>query len=266
MKIFEYKNTKLSYEITGSGKTILFLHGWGLDHNMWSDAMEPVFSDVHEFRRVYIDLPGMGESVAGENLKSSDDTLELLYEFVKSVLGGEKIILAGQSYGGYLCRGFVHQYREIVDGIMLLCPLVFPGYRKGRFEPHLVKAKDEAFLKSLSKEDYDSFTMMNVILTKEVYERYSKSIDPALKKADWNFLSGFEGACSFNADEMEPFNGPALIVTGRQDTEVGFRDQFDLLKVYPEASYLVVNNAGHNLIIEQPEVFRTAVKEWLLKL
>lgn len=40
--------------------------------------------------------------------------------------------------------------------------------------------KDEGFLASLSKEEYDSFTYMNVVLTKEVFERYKTDIMSAL--------------------------------------------------------------------------------------
>ena len=40
--------------------------------------------------------------------------------------------------------------------------------------------KDEEFLASLSKEEYDSFTYMNVVLTKEVFERYKTDIMSAL--------------------------------------------------------------------------------------
>lgn len=102
--------------------------------------------------------------------------------------------------------------------------------------------KDEGFLASLSKEEYDSFTYMNVVLTKEVFERYKTDIMSALD---------------------EPCQLPCIFITGKQDTEVGFKDQFDLLKNFPKATYCAINAAGHNLQIEQPEMFRSIVKSWL---
>ncbi len=52
-------------------------------------------------------------------------------------------------------------------------------------------------------------------------------------------------------------------MTGKQDTEVGYLDQFDLMKKYINSTYVALNRAGHNLQIEQPNMFREIVKAWL---
>ena len=54
-----------------------------------------------------------------------------------------------------------------------------------------------------------------------------------------------------------------LILTGKQDTSVGFQDQSALMLQYPHATYLALDRAGHNLQIEQPQVFRSLTCEWL---
>ena len=45
--------------------------------------------------------------------------------------------------------------------------------------------------------------------------------------------------------------------------EKGYKDSFDLMKVYVNSSYFALNNAGHNLQIEQPEIFEGIVRVWL---
>ena len=52
-------------------------------------------------------------------------------------------------------------------------------------------------------------------------------------------------------------------MTAKQDTEVGYKDQFDLMEKYTNATYVAVERAGHNLQIEQPEMFEGIVKGWL---
>ncbi len=42
--------------------------------------------------------------------------------------------------------------------------------------------------------------------------------------------------------------------------EVEYKDQFKLLEKYPNATYCVLNRAGHNLQIEQPELFQSIIK------
>ena len=102
--------------------------------------------------------------------------------------------------------------------------------------------KDEGFLASLSKEEYDSFTYMNVVLTKEVFEHYKTDIMSALD---------------------EPCQLPCIFITGKQDTEVGYKDQFDLMRNFPKATYWAINAAGHNLQIGQSDRFMCMVKSWL---
>ena len=245
---------------------MLFLHGWGMDKRILKGCFEPIFKRTKGFQRIYVDLPGMGSSTAG-NVKCSEDILQILHQFVQTITQ-EAVIVVGESYGGYLARGFVHEYRELTQGILLLCPLVIPGYRQGHAEPHQVIERDDAFLATLTREEYDSFSYMNVRLTKEVWERYCKDILPAIKLQDQTFLGDvLEGACSFDVDELEtPYEEPCLILVGRQDTEVGYTDQLGLLRKYTNATYCVISKAGHNLQIEQPEKFEAIVKPWFAEM
>lgn len=264
MSKFTYHSTVIDYEIIGNGTPILFLYGWGMDRRMMTGCFEPVFANLNNYRRIYIDLPGMGISTAGD-VTSSDDMLVILHTFAEEIIG-EEFIIAGESYGGYLARGFVKQYPQMVNGVILLCPLVYPGSRQGRVEPLTVIKRDDEFLGTLTKEQYDSFTYMNVVLTQSVYERYSKDIMPAIEIQNRHFLDEvLNGSCTFDVDKLEqPFESPCLIIVGKQDTEVGYKDQFDLIKSYPNATYCAINGAGHNLQIEQPGLFENIVKQWLV--
>lgn len=254
----------MEYEIIGEGIPVLIIHGWGISSITMKGAFEPIFSDIGGYKRFYIDLPGMGDSEHGD-VKSSDDILAVLHEFAADVIR-ERFIIAGQSYGGLLARGFVNKYPELVSKLILLCPCVIPGVRQGRVEPYKIAEKDEKFLSSLTKEEYDSFTQMNVVLTETVWVRYRKYLIPALEKADWDFLNNtLEGSFSFDPDDLkEPCPIPALIIAAKQDSEVGYKDQFDLMRIYPNSTYCAVDKAGHNLQIEQPEIFESIVKIWLM--
>ncbi|BCN29212.1 alpha/beta fold hydrolase [Anaeromicropila herbilytica] len=269
MSQYMFKDTIIDYERVGVGIPILFLHGWGMDRRIMSGCFEPIFQEFQDTRglysRIYIDLPGMGKSHAGPSIKNSDDILEILHLFIKEVVC-EKFILVGESYGGYLARGYINQYPDMVKAIIMLWPLVYPGYQKGRIEPLKVMQRDDEFLQTLSKEQYDSFTYMNVILTKPVWELYQKDILPAIEEQDRHFLEEvLDGACSFDVDQLDaPYMNPCLTIVGKQDTEVGYKDQFELMNQYPNATYCAINKAGHNLQIEQPELFRNIVKQWLM--
>lgn len=257
----KYKN--IDYEVIGTGTPVLIIHGWGISKLTMKGAFEPIFGEVDGYQRFYIDLPGMGDSEPGD-VKNSDDILELLHEFAAQIIK-EPFMIIGQSYGGLLTRGFVKKFPEMIRKIILLVPCIIPGVKQGRVEPLTVVEKDDDLLKTLSKEELDSFTLMNVVLTKNVWERYEKYLMPALASADWDFLNNvLEGSFAFDPDELEEScQIPCLIIAAKQDTEVGFRDQFDLMDKYTNSTYVAVEKAGHNLQIEQPEIFESIVKSWL---
>lgn len=61
----------------------------------------------------------------------------------------------------------------------------------------------------------------------------------------------------------EPFGAPTLIVTGRQDSVVGYRDVWGVLENYPRGTFVVLDRSGHLLEVEQEDLFRTLASEWL---
>ena len=67
---------------------------------------------------------------------------------------------------------------------------------------------------------------------------------------------------SYNADQVY-FDKPTLILSGRQDIAVGYKDSWDLLENFPRATYAVLDRAGHFLSIEQRALMQALVNEWL---
>lgn len=265
----QVQNSELYYEVYGEGIPFLIIHGWGVDHRLMSGRMEPVFNQSGlKFQRIYIDLPGMGRSRAGGSVKNSDDMLKVLLAFVDMMLPNYPFVLAGESYGGYLARAMIQSRGEQILGLMLLCPAVYPGYRKGNVVPHTVLVRDEAFLNTLSEQDRIGFEFMQVVQTQKVWERYKADIYDAVNANSENYFLHhvLNAAFTYDIDKLQqPFSKPSLILVGRQDTEVGYSDQFKLLKNYPRASYAVLDKAGHNLQLEQEELFGSLMREWLVR-
>jgi len=56
-----------------------------------------------------------------------------------------------------------------------------------------------------------------------------------------------------------------VVVAGRLDSTVGYAAATDLVDHYPHASLAVVDDAGHALPHEQPELLRALLAEWLAR-
>lgn len=256
------------YEIYGEGIPLINIHGYYPDHNLMSGCLEPIFSNITGWKRIYFDLPGMGKSTTG-NIKSSDDMLNLVIEFIETVIPGENFTVSGESYGGYLARGLVKKLTDKILGVLLICPVAEIDHSK-RDVPELFPIKvDNILLKNLPKDLREEFESISAVRDNYNFRRYMNDIIPSIKLANVDFLEDLRNnhyALSFNPDDLEePFKKPSLFFVGRQDNSVGYKDLFKIIEKYPRASYAVLDRAGHNLQIEQETVFNAMVKEWIFR-
>jgi pimeloyl-ACP methyl ester carboxylesterase len=104
-----------------------------------------------------------------------------------------------------------------------------------------------------------------VVRTAATLEAYRRDVAPGLAVADTEALDRIQKNWALSsAPESGPaYQRPTLIVCGRQDSVTGFEDQYALLPHYPRATYAVLDVAGHNLQLEQPELFAALIREWV---
>ncbi|HNR15278.1 MAG TPA: alpha/beta hydrolase [Chitinophagaceae bacterium] len=267
-KLFEIKlsNTSIYYKSIGKGKPLIFLHGFSADHQMMEASMEPIFKNSNGYRRIYIDFPGMGQSPASESIKNVDDMLVVINEFIDSLIPNQHFLLAGQSFGGYIARGILKTKQEWVDGVCLIAPLVNPNKRAVPEKKVIVSNK--ALLDTITNATAKgAFSQVAVVQEPAIYERTKTEIIDPISLANQKFLLRFTGKnyeFSFNPDSLsKPFDKPSLILAGRQDHITGYYDNWKYFQNYTRTSFVILDRAGHNLHIEQSELFTSLVKEWL---
>jgi pimeloyl-ACP methyl ester carboxylesterase len=249
----------------GSGVPVLALHGWWPDHRLMLGCLEPIFAARPGYRRLYPDLPGMGATPAPAGVAGSDDVLSAVLAFVDEVIGERPFLLVGESYGGYLARGLVQARPGQVRGLALICPVATlePGDRT--LPPRQVLRADPGLLDGVEVGLAEGFAGMSVVQTARTLRRYRDEIQPGVDVADQEAMARIRlrWALSTDPDTGPAFDRPTLILTGRQDDCVGYADQLRWLPQYPRAGFAVLDVAGHNLQIEQPELFTALMQEWL---
>ena len=96
--------TRLAYDITGSGPTLILLHGGGQTRRVWHDAGY-VARLATEFRVVTMDLRGQGESDKPDTVDAySIDRLTGDVLAVADAVGAPRFTLWGFSYGANVGR------------------------------------------------------------------------------------------------------------------------------------------------------------------
>lgn len=260
-------NLTIHYESVGQGQPVLMIHGYHVDHRLMSGCFEPIFQETPGYKRIYIDLPGMGKTKSAPWIINSDVMLNILAAFIDEVIPGKRFLLAGESYGGYLARGIIKHMPDRVSGLMLLCPSIEPDFEKRTLPKQVVLKRDESLLARLTPSEAEEFTDVHVVQTQEVWHRFRDEILSGIQLADKPFLDWLRKngyAFTFDVDKLEkPYPNPTLILLGRQDTSVGYYDAWHVLENYPRASFIILDMAGHNLQIEQAGLFRAHTLEWL---
>lgn len=66
-----------------------------------------------------------------------------------------------------------------------------------------------------------------------------------------------------NLDLDRPFDGPSLVITGRQDHMCGYLDAWDLNESLTRATFAVLDGGGHAVAEERQRLFRALVADWL---
>jgi pimeloyl-ACP methyl ester carboxylesterase len=259
------RDLDIYYEETGAGRPLLALHGMPLDHRHIMEDLEPLFAQRTGWRRIYPDIPGMGQTHAPDWLTSQDQVLDIILEFIEQVAPHERIVVAGTSYGGYLARGIVHHRPGQVDGLMLNGPSVRVDQQQRVLPTHRVIHEDPDFLAALQPSE-QGWLDVAVVQSLALLDSARRVIDPAGGLADSTFLDRLDAhfAFSFEVDALpQPLAAPTLMLTGRFDPWVGYHEAYHLLDNFPRATYAVLDRAGHALALEQKTLFRALVSEWL---
>ncbi len=248
------------YETYGTGQPIVMLPGRPSDHRVMMRFMEPLFTQRDGWLRLYPDLPGTGRTPGSDRLATHDQMLEAVLAFIDTVIPGQRFVLAGLSYGGYLARGVVYHRAASIDGVLLGAPQVKAEPAQAHLPPRTTLVEDPALVAELGP-----VAGLIVVQTPTVVEAV-RDVLTEVQIADHIFNERLEEASpfSFDVDRLPaPFGGPTLMLTARQDHLCGYRDAWDLLDNYPRATFAVLDRAGHFVNIEQDVLCQALMREWL---
>ncbi len=117
-KNFNYQSANIFYRVTGSGKPVVLMHGFGEDGTIWDKQIN--FLQAH-CRLIIPDLPGSGQSDC-----ITDMSIEGMCTLVKAIIDNEltttdeRATVLGHSMGGYITLALAEKYPALLDGFGLI--------------------------------------------------------------------------------------------------------------------------------------------------
>ena len=252
--------SKLYVEELGEGEPLLLIAGLGQGLWAWRYVVGPL---AKGWRTIAYDARGTGRSprLAGAcSIRGfADDAAE--------ILAGRRAHVAGLSMGGYVALTLALERPELVRS------LVLAGTGAGGPDrvPRPPEVRD-AFDAALSLP-YDQFVRATLHFafapgwTERNPERMEEIVAARLEHpAGFDTIAAHADACyRYYAEgvEVERIRAPALVVHGDADRIVPLENGRALAARLPNAQYVELPGAGHNLPLEDPETFSRLVEDFL---
>ena len=239
----------------GEGMPLLALHGGYSARGEIEAILDAVLPEVPPFDRWTPDLPGMGDSV-DTAVDDAEQVVELLCALVDAEFGGRKFALLGHSLGGFLARAVAARRPEQVVAIALLCPL--PGELQP--EPATVVQSEPGAADVLSDRERAEFEGYFVWHTAQAVERFRSGVAGSLDRYDGDIVGRIMESADFDIGDGAD-SVPTLVVLGRRDSLLGFRSQAAQAAHWAAATVVIVDDAGHALPHEKPELVRALLAD-----
>jgi len=250
----------------GEGRPLILLHGLPGDHRLMQYRLEPIFANRTGWRRLYIDMPGMGRTPGADWIHGQTDMRDVVLETIDAVVGADQTFaLAGVSYGGFMAMAVLQQRLPRVSGLFLWTPSLDADPERARRVEHRLFERDPSVLDELLPEER-MWLQIAVVQTPATLAVFRASVKPGLAMADIPFLTRLEEEDPQRLDPTvlpDVMAAPALILAGRYDTAVGYARAIEIYESFPRATLAVLDRAGHAVAEERSGLFRSLVEDWL---
>ncbi|MBM3125789.1 MAG: alpha/beta hydrolase [Chloroflexi bacterium] len=290
-------NIEINHFAVGEGRNVLVIHGGpGMPFLEPMSGLEPL---TREYRFHYYDQRGCGESTRPVDRFESTNTYQNMLELdrtlglgaqiadierIRQILGDDKLILVGHSWGGFLASLYAAEFPEHVDALILISPantLVMPQpdadsdlFASVRVKlPSDQQAEFDAFMK-----EYMNFNTLFqksdaelVAMNEKFGEYYVQAVDventPMPKQGKpggwmtWGMYISMGQRHDYR-NALKSLTAPVLVIHGADDLQ-SEAASYQYVDALPNAEFAVIENAGHFSFEQQPDEFATVVSQFL---
>jgi pimeloyl-ACP methyl ester carboxylesterase len=215
---------------------------------MWHKQRDSLQSSAEV---VLVDLPGHGKS-PGDGCDSVEDYRDELHKTIKRLNLG-RCYVAGHSLGGAITMSLALSCQDVIKGVVLI-----GTGAKLKVLPQI--------LEDIKKNKAN--TINDIVML-----AFSKEAPSALKKDDFDetmkcraevIYKDFSACDRFNImDAVGLLKVPALIVCGTDDSLTPPKYSHHLNKAIHGSRLVLIEDAGHMVMMEKPEEVNRAIQEFV---
>jgi pimeloyl-ACP methyl ester carboxylesterase len=261
MPVVRVKDANFNVYEAGSGKPILFVHGFPLDHSMWQAQLDE-FATTHHV--IAPDLRGFGASSVTPGSVEMKDFANDLAAILDAIGVNEPVCFCGLSMGGYVGWQFIRQQGARV-GSLILCDTKATADTREAIEGRMKLAN--AVIEHGAQMAFDAMlpklvAEMTAKNRKDVVERLKKVIvntDPEAIAAALRGMAARPDSTSL----LEKIDVPTLVVVGQHDALTPPAEMRKLAESIRGAKFVEIANVGHMAPMEDSATVNRAMREFL---
>lgn len=249
----------LAVEVRGEGPALLLVHGFPLDHAMWSHQLD----GLRGWRCIAPDLRGAGTSDAPADGYGMARYAEDLRRICMA-LDLRSLVCCGFSMGGYVLFEFIHRYPQLVRALILCDTKAEADTTEGKH------TRDE----HAALVEQDGLDALAGLLLPKLLGATSRTGNPALTERVRALMlrqpiAGVVGALRAMRDRSDStsllsgIRVPTLVLCGAEDAVTPPALAKTMAQQIPGGRYVEVEGAGHLAPLEQPDRVTGAVRDFL---
>lgn len=245
------------YERAGCGTSrILLIHGWASSLRLYDHLVEE-FAHEADFWR--LDLPGHGKTPPLDNPATIPDYVRVLEAFCDAHALRPNIVL-GHSMGGLLTLKLAQRRPDLMQRLVLICPVVTGEFGAWRMGSQLVRTSVGKLVLQNSRQVWELLQqpfVQSIIpdalipTSKWVIERVVQDF----QATDW--ATGIQLLMSMTEESMQPYLPsivhPTLVMVGTQDVTVPPSEGRYAAQQMPNARLVLFTQSMHLPFEEEPQ-------------
>ena len=270
LRFVHVNGVRLAYRMEGAGFPVIFVHGEGYSHELWTEQIE-AFRQRHLF--LSYDRRGHGQSedpVTGYSEIAHAEDLNALMTY----FGMREAHFVVNSRGGAVIMQFLRIYPERVRSITFADATIALAEISDAFKPAVERLKGpppslEEALKGREGAKKSSFTKVaqSKEETRAVLERMVDQYSPRVvmnpQRSDQSSPTHIGPWNRRDFPDMSKIHQPMLLVVGELTDIFFIEGAQEAHRLWPNTRYHMIPGTDHLLVLEAPDVFNSFVLDFL---